>query len=168
MMPERTENLCANDIEEPPSFEINITINENKWRDEIADIDAIIEQSVSKLLTHQHCSENSIIAIVLSNDKEVHVMNRNFRHKDKPTNVLSFPDEEEGVLGDIILSLDTLEREAKEQKKPLHNHVVHMLTHGTLHLLGHDHEEDDEAAIMEACEISFLKTLNISNPYNEV
>lgn len=168
MTPERTETLCSNDIEEPPSFEINLTINDDKWRKVIVDIETIIERSVASQLSYEHCSKNSIIAIVLSNDAEVQTMNRDFRHKDKPTNVLSFPDEEEGVLGDIILSLDTLMREAEEQKKPFQHHLIHMLTHGTLHLLGHDHEEDDEAAIMEAREISFLDTLNIPNPYNEV
>ena len=167
-MPEVNDTLCAHDDGEPPSFEVNITLHDKRWRAEFVHAEQFIEQHVKNILISEQCSENSTLAIVLSNDAEIHTMNRDFRHKDKPTNVLSFPDEEEGVLGDIVLSFDTLKREAKEQNKTLEHHVIHMLTHGVLHLLGHDHQEEEEAGIMEAREIAFLASLNISNPYSEV
>jgi len=166
MMPDITD--ISPDAEEPPSFEVNLTINDTRWADAITHIESIIHHTLITLLEQESCEHGAMVAVVLSNDDEIQTLNRDFRHKDKPTNVLSFPDGEEGALGDIILSFDTLKREASEQNKTFQHHIIHMLTHGTLHLLGHDHEEDGEAAIMEAREISFLKTFNISNPYSEV
>ncbi len=109
------------------------------------------------------------VAIVLSDDAEVQSLNRNYRKKDKPTNVLSFPDGsvEEGVrqLGDIVLAYETIAREAAEQKKPIKAHIAHLTIHGVLHLLGFDHETEKEAAAMESIEISVLKRMGIANPY---
>lgn len=105
------------------------------------------------------------ISVLLTNDKEVHALNKKFRKKDKPTNVLSFPNGDNGYLGDIAMSLDTLEREAKEENKPLENHFTHLLIHGVLHLMGYDHETDEEQEEMESLEIKILKKLDIPNPY---
>lgn len=106
------------------------------------------------------------IAVVLADDAFVQNLNKQYRGKDKPTNVLSFPASlGDGELGDIILAFETIEREAAEQQKTFRNHATHLLVHGFLHLLGYDHIEEKEAEIMEKLEIKILKKLGISNPY---
>lgn len=111
-----------------------------------------------------------------SDDDEVQSLNKQFRGKDKPTNVLSFPagDDMPGMemlpekyIGDIIVSCDTLAREAKEQNKSLNDHLSHLLVHSVLHLFGYDHIEDDEAEEMESLEVVILKHLEISDPYHK-
>lgn len=110
------------------------------------------------------------IAFVFSDNEMVHVLNREWRGMDKPTNVLSFPDgdaDEKGIiqLGDVILAFETVTQEAKDQDIPFDDHLTHLLLHGSLHLMGHDHETEAEAEAMESLEISLLAQLNIKNPY---
>lgn len=100
-------------------------------------------------------------------------LNKQYRHKPGPTNILSFPaDIPEGIglnlLGDLVICAPVVEREALEQQKTLSHHWAHIIVHGVLHLLGYDHIVDDEAEVMENKEISILQTLNISNPYQQV
>ena len=99
-------------------------------------------------------------------------LNNQYRNKNKPTNVLSFPFEiPEGVdinlLGDIIICCDIVTKEANEQQKDLMSHWAHMVIHGCLHLLGYDHIEDNDAVEMESIEIDMLEKLGINNPYTE-
>ena len=115
------------------------------------------------------------LSVVLADDELVHRLNREYRGKDKPTNVLSFalteaeePEAQEGVpvmLGDVILAYETVAREASEQGKSFKDHMTHLVMHGVLHLLGYDHETDDEAEEMEALETRLLATLGIADPY---
>ena len=107
--------------------------------------------------------EEREMTVVLADDAFVKNLNRDFRGKNKPTNVLSFPGD--GHLGDIVLAFETIERQAKEQNKTFKAHVQHLLVHGTLHLLGHDHMEEAEAEKMESLEIKILKELGVANPY---
>ena len=114
------------------------------------------------------------VTLRFTTNEEVQVLNRDFRGKDKPTNVLSFPFEvpdflidEEPTLGDIIIAMPVIEAEAVEQKKSGEHHLAHMTIHGTLHLLGFDHIIDEEAEEMEALEIEILEKLGIANPYEE-
>jgi probable rRNA maturation factor len=119
------------------------------------------------------------LSIRLTSDDEVHALNAQWRGKDKPTNVLSFPLAEEDeldatqlvgpelMLGDIVLARGTCVREAEDKQVPLEQHAAHLLVHGTLHLLGYDHLEDEEAADMEARESLALARLGIANPYEE-
>jgi probable rRNA maturation factor len=119
------------------------------------------------------------ISVRLSGDEQVRALNAEWRGKDKPTNVLSFPMLEkhdleqanvagpELLLGDIILARGVCEAEAVEKGVPIEQHATHLLIHGTLHLLGYDHGDDDEAAGMEAIEVRALSRLGIANPYEE-
>lgn len=119
-------------------------------------------------------------SLLFTDDAEVHALNREWRGRDKPTNVLSFPmlarhellalpaDGPPEMLGDIALALETCTREAAERRVELSTHVAHLLLHGLLHLAGHDHEPSDAAAEeMEALETKALATLGIEDPYGD-
>lgn len=121
-------------------------------------------------------AEEAELCIVLADDHFVQDLNKTYRGKDKPTNVLSFPARSIPVaagpepmgfrlLGDIVLARETLEREAAEQGKRIEDHVAHLVVHGVLHLLGQDHEEDKEAEIMEGLERKILQSMGIDDPY---
>jgi probable rRNA maturation factor len=109
--------------------------------------------------------------VALSDDETVRGLNARFRDKDKPTNVLSFPalerfgEESPQPLGDIVLAQETIEREAAQQGVAAAHHLQHLVVHGLLHLLGFDHETDDEAQEMEGIEIEVLAALGIPDPY---
>jgi probable rRNA maturation factor len=108
--------------------------------------------------------------VVLTNDAEQRQLNRDWRKIDKTTNVLSFPQIEPlgpvtGLLGDITLARETLEREAEEQGVTFQAHFTHLVVHGFLHILGHDHLEQGQAVTMEALETKILATLGIADPY---
>ena len=111
---------------------------------------------------------------MLVDNPTIHDMNRTYRGFDKPTNVLSFENDdpfadpdEAPYLGDIAIAIDVIVQEAKGQKKPLPHHFSHMVVHGLLHLMGFDHMTDVEANVMENLEIRILSTLDIPNPYDE-
>lgn len=117
------------------------------------------------------------LSLVLSGDAEVQVLNRDYRGKDKPTNVLSFaaldsqssphtlPAETPCHLGDVVLALETLKSEAREQRKTLKQHYTHLVVHGVLHLLGFDHERARDARHMEGLERDVLAGLGWPDPY---
>jgi len=117
--------------------------------------------------------ENDVaeLSIRVVDEIESQQLNLDYRGKDKPTNVLSFPFEAPpqipcDLLGDLVICFSVVEKEAEEQSKSLLNHWAHMLIHGTLHLLGYDHIEDEEAEGMESLEIAILQQLGINNPYS--
>jgi probable rRNA maturation factor len=106
---------------------------------------------------------------------EMSLLNQEYRQKSGPTNVLSFPSSlpeaiqkqlEQPHLGDLVICPEVLAKEALEQQKELDAHWAHIVIHGALHLLGHDHMHAEEEKIMQACEINLLQTLNIANPYD--
>jgi len=109
------------------------------------------------------------LAIVLTNDSAIRKLNRTWRGKDQPTNVLAFPAPRpaspRGSLGNIVIAYETLAREAKAEGKPFSHHLAHLAVHGFLHLCGYDHETDRQAAAMERLEVAVLARLRIPNPY---
>ena len=115
------------------------------------------------------------INIVLSSNAYVQKLNKEFRGKDKPTNVLSFPTGDDSafgamageMIGDIILAYETVCAEADEQSIPINHHFAHLVVHGALHLLGLDHQQDDEAREMEELETVILSRMKIANPYGK-
>lgn len=120
--------------------------------------------------------ENAELTLRFVDENEIQQLNRQYRGKDKPTNVLSFPaeippyvtpDMDYPLLGDLIICRQVVEQEAIEQNKSLEAHWCHMIIHGALHLLGYDHIEDDEAEEMESIEIEFLQKMGFPNPYND-
>lgn len=167
----------------PAPFEVDITINDKLWNTVFRS--DLLQEKIYQWLDcarHKVCPwlENAEISIVLMNDQEIQQLNHQYRGKNQPTNVLSFGNLEHPLstsdmkkdqpvlLGDILLSLETLQKEAREQQKSFDNHMAHMVVHGFLHLLGYDHIDDNDAAIMESLETGILKEMNIPNPYKEL
>jgi probable rRNA maturation factor len=109
------------------------------------------------------------LAIVLTDDSAIRVLNRKWRGIDAPTNVLSFPaelpDGTPQLLGDIVLAYQTVAREARRDGKPFAHHVAHLAVHGFLHLCGYDHERDSDAETMEEMERTILRRLDVPDPY---
>ena len=168
------------------NVKINLSIEDERWTAAIADVAAVVEnvkdavinrvsREVDFLLPDRQFSLN----LCLSNDEEVHRLNKEFRKMDKPTNVLSFAsvDDEafdemlasgaEVELGDVIVAFETMEREAKETDVSFCEHFCHLWAHGMLHILGYDHIEPEDRAEMEQREIDILEKLKIANPYQE-
>ena len=117
--------------------------------------------------------DNAEITIRIVDEQESQQLNNTYRHKDNPTNVLSFPFEspieiEVPLLGDLIICKQVVEAEAKEQHKSLTAHWAHMIVHGCLHLLGYDHILDEEAEEMENIEIDIMQQLGFNNPYQPI
>jgi probable rRNA maturation factor len=105
------------------------------------------------------------VSILFTDDAHIQRLNAAWRGKDKPTNVLSFPQGAGPLLGDVVLASETVAREAALAGKPLEAHMVHLIVHGFLHLLGYDHEREDEAEEMEALERAALERMGIADPY---
>jgi probable rRNA maturation factor len=149
---------------------IDLTVEAGGWPapDEIealagAAIEAAVRASGASL------PPDAEVSLLLTDDEGIRVLNARWRDKDKPTNVLSFPQggrQGRGpLLGDVVLGFETVKREAELAGKPLHHHIAHLIVHGTLHLLGYDQETDGEAEAMERVEADALKGLGIPDPY---
>lgn len=151
---------------------IDILVNDRRWNDAL-DVERLCHEVLERC-----CSEISIsldpeaeVSFVFCDDKEIEDLNSKWRNLEKPTNVLSFPASQverlphAKLLGDIIISYDTVLREARERPISLEHHTAHMILHGFLHLLGYDHETDIDAHEMENLERAVLKLLGINDPY---
>jgi|TARA_Y100000994_G_scaffold217710_1_gene195280 probable rRNA maturation factor len=141
--------------------------------DEGIDIEKPLNNKLNKVVStilDQEKMSDCVINLRLLNDKEMKKLNMQFRQKDKTTNVLSFPNDDISVkqtknIGDIAISVEYVKAEAKKEGKTFDDHIIHMLAHGVYHILGYDHENNENAVIMENKEIQTLKKINISNPY---
>ena len=157
--------------------DIAIAVEDERWSGSIPDLESQVARAVEAgLAIAPDKPEGAVeVSILLADDEMVRDLNKSWRGKDKPTNVLSFPAAPQPVppgcatpLGDVVLAYETMVRESAEQGKPLQNHLAHLLVHGILHLAGQDHEQGDaEAEAMEALEVTALATLGIPDPYAE-
>lgn len=161
------------------------TLNEDaRW--EAFGLAGLAERAARAVLADQRLDPDLFeISLLGCSDPRISELNADFRGKPQPTNVLSWPSEERGVetdgrcphrphpglpgmpaeLGDIALAFETCKREAAEAGKSMQDHVLHLLVHGTLHLLGYDHIRNGDAALMEGAEIRILGALGLANPY---
>ncbi|MEP6564526.1 MAG: rRNA maturation RNase YbeY [Mesorhizobium sp.] len=155
----------------PVPVEIDISVEAGVWPDEAA-LTLLVDRAVAAAFAETAVAGHSELSIVFSDDAHIRTLNADWRGKDKPTNVLSFPafpfvvgGPLPPMLGDIVLAAETVAREAALEDKPVENHITHLVIHGLLHLLGHDHETDAEAEVMEAIERAALARLAIPDPY---
>ena len=152
-----------------PPIDIAVIINDEAWPDTLeARAEAAVLAALK--LAKPKVKGAAELSIVLTNDEEQHELNKEWRGKDSSTNVLSFPQIEPfgpvvGLLGDITLARETLEREAAEQGVSFEAHFTHLVVHGFLHILGYDHLSEDEATQMESLETAILATLGVEDPY---
>lgn len=157
-------------------MQIDVALICPDWADAVDDAPSLVqhtaEQAANACITA--CPGRKPIdielSIALADDMKVQELNKQFRGIDKPTNVLAFPAGDEPctgsiMLGDIIVACETVRREAAAAQKSVSDHLSHLIVHGVLHLFGFDHQDDAEAAQMEACESRILARLGIADPY---
>lgn len=146
-----------------PPYTIDINCNDQRWLS-LETLKDMLYQAGLKL--PKSLSDDDLsLSLLLTDDDEIRQLNNDFRQKDKATNVLSFPDGDNGYLGDIAISYDRVAEESQKENKPLNDHFVHLFVHGCLHLMGYDHENEDDAIAMELLEIKILHDIGIKNPY---
>ena len=147
---------------------VEISIDDRDWR-AVPNLRKLARGAIAAALPDQKVS----LSLLFTGDAKMLEINRQWRGKATATNVLSFPVSADAPvpkgelqpLGDIVLAYGVVSREALEQQKPVGDHVVHLIVHGVLHLLGYDHEDEAEADAMEAREIAILAGLEMGNPY---
>ena len=152
---------------------VSVDVEDKAWQD-LPGLEHLAEAAVIATLDATGCTARPVeVAVLFTDDASIAAINAEWRGKDTPTNVLSFPapdhvplpEGELRPLGDVVLAHGVITREAGEQGKTLRAHTAHLIVHGTLHLLGYDHENDAEAEEMEELEARILKGLGISDPY---
>ncbi len=159
--------------------QIDVIIEDNRWAE--ADLEALAQPACDAVFAELSVAQNFEVSLMGCDDLRISELNADFRGKPVPTNVLSWPsvdraagvagqaptppDQTDTELGDIALSYDTCAREATDQGKAFADHVSHLIVHGVMHLLGYDHETDQDAALMENTETRILAKLGIADPY---
>jgi probable rRNA maturation factor len=147
---------------------IDVVVDSELWSAH-PDAEAIVQRAIAAAALATQTGGGA--AVLLTDDAAIRQMNAQWRGKDKPTNVLSFPADESAVapgevhLGDIALAYETIAAESASENKAFADHLAHLAVHGYLHLIGFDHETDAEAAEMEKLETRILADLGISDPY---
>lgn len=165
------------DVDGSDNRDVEIVLDAGAWSSAVPDFEATCRRAAAAALATRRPGRPSAMAIVLSDDTTVQELNRRWRGKDAATNVLAFPTETpaevelsrgagpELPLGDVVVALETVLREATASGKPPTHHLAHLVIHGTLHLLGLDHADDDQAAHMEALEVQLLAGLGVPDPF---
>ena len=161
------------------TVEIDVRIETRDWTVAVPDVLGICQQTArSALVVGAPATDAAEMGIVLTDDETIARLNGRFRGNDAPTNVLAFATESGGpdgwpavpvgvprLLGDVVVAYETATAEARMAQKTLDHHLRHLVVHGVLHLLGHDHQTDAEADRMEALEIVILGRLGVDDPY---
>ncbi|MCP5382542.1 MAG: rRNA maturation RNase YbeY [Kordiimonadaceae bacterium] len=173
----------------PGGLSLEISVDYDQWQEKLPDYEALIDKALEQIIKNvkegKFLSNFSFLelSIVLCDNQLIHQLNKQFRSQDKPTNVLSFNGFEACEiehyfkadyiapnhpfsLGEIYIAYEIVEQEAKQAEISFEDHFVHLVIHGILHLLGYDHEEDQEAEVMENLESSLLANLGIDDPYS--
>ena len=155
-----------------PATEVLVTAD--CWTGE-SDAETIVHRAIEAAASMVDAdTADAEVAVMLTDDAGIRTLNKNWRGIDKPTNVLSFPalqpermrdDDGPRMLGDIAIAYETTRKEADTEHKPFEHHLSHLAVHGFLHLIGYDHENDDDAEIMEGLERDILAQLGIPDPY---
>lgn len=164
---ELIEKAAGDGAPEPSELSVEVIVEDERWR-ALGDVEALVIAAAQAVA--RHCGAEGEACILLASDADSRRLNAHYRDQDKPTNVLSFPAAapgHAGVLGDIAFACETVVREAKDLAIPPAAHLQHLVVHGLLHLLGHDHQHDAEAARMEHLEAEILATIGVANPYSE-
>jgi probable rRNA maturation factor len=148
------------------TFSIDIQVDDPRWR-AVRGLVARMRRSAELALRRGKARRSSSLTILLSNNQRLKELNRHFRGKNKPTNVLSFPSDAKGdvYLGDIALAYEVTAREAQDGSKRLVDHAMHLTVHGVLHLLGFGHDSERTAREMEPLETAILDELGVADPY---
>lgn len=152
-------------------FTADILVNADCWRAE-PEAETIVRNAILAAAAETAVPADAEVAVALIDDDAIRGLNRQWRSKDAPTNVLSFPApqvrggmDQPASLGDIAIAFETTRSEAEREQKPFRNHLSHLAVHGFLHLIGYDHESDEEAETMEQLERCILARLDIPDPY---
>ena len=159
-----------------PALDVDVVVEDDRWN--ALDLEALAAQAVGATLAHRGLSGGEVV-ILACDDARIAALNADFRGKPRPTNVLSWPSEELGAeadgaeplapedepLGDIAIAWETCAAEADAAGIAMSQHVTHLIVHAVLHLLGHDHERDGDAALMEGREVEILAQLGLPDPY---
>jgi probable rRNA maturation factor len=147
---------------------ITLLVDDPAWR-KVRGLNARLKRAAGAALKAAGFKGKSALTVLLSSDERLRQLNRDFRGRDKPTNVLSFPADKtrDGYRGDIAIAYGVTREEARAAGKRFADHVSHLVVHGVLHLAGYDHEKKRDAEIMEPLETKILKTLGIADPYRE-
>lgn len=151
---------------------IDISVESGDWPDEES-LRALVDRAVGAALDVAAIdASHAELSLLFTDDEAVRALNAQWRGKDRPTNVLSFPvqavspgDPAPPLLGDIVLARETVEREAALEGKPFDHHLTHLVVHGLLHLFGYDHQYERQARVMEGLEREILARLGMADPY---
>jgi len=157
----RARKTARTDTRKSPSF--TIVVEDERWRKDPATL-KLIRRAARLALDHPRRGKRSL-TILLSDDRRLRQLNRQFRGKDKPTNVLSFVSGDPRYWGDVAIAFGVVEREARAQGKTVPAHSAHLTVHGILHLKGYDHARGPDQAAMESLETLILSRLGLSDPY---
>ena len=179
-MPDLVSDCCAApdagaedaSVGEDPqsSIDIDVVHDGGAW-DQVSDAETLVRVAAAAVARDLDLGRSEV-CIALSSDEQVAELNGSYRGKLKPTNLLSFPavpmlpvEGEPKFLGDVVLALETLQREAADLGVPVEHHMQHLVVHGLLHLLGYDHQTDNDANEMEGLEVKILAGLGVADPY---